>query len=375
MRSALYYPHTTIENEGLVKTALLMWDRLEFIVPWKQFKPEYDDPKIERAIELIGYAHCPDDEEKKETHARIKELVRRRLPPQFYTTSRLPSRRRDVYEVYPQKLLPETWTLLDKAQLSGKLLPNSDYPLTQFGGLTVMAILADCCAGSTRCRITDRGDAYATLAGFLGNRSNELPVKKSDAHEQLVGVSLDIIDTPNVDLNSLIKFREREEKESGTTLRELRHRYVASLETYVSKLTSEKCRKSDAEEIRRQFADDMKADLRNLRKELGFARKDALLSKEVLVTTVAALGTAASWAFGVPVSLAGVLTLGGGAATVGGLLATRNKYLSARHGVMQKHPMAYMYEVQKQTPIRLIESIPNPAYALGRRRGRQLPRE
>ena len=28
MRSALYYPHIAVENENIVKTALLLWDQL-----------------------------------------------------------------------------------------------------------------------------------------------------------------------------------------------------------------------------------------------------------------------------------------------------------------------------------------------------------
>jgi hypothetical protein len=167
MRSALYYPHTTIENEGLVKTALLLWDRLEFIVPWQGFQPRYRDRQMARAMELVGAPRCPDDNEKREAHTRIEELISDRLPPKFF----LDRRRRpdDSYEVYPQKFLPDTWSLLQKARLSGRLLPNSDYPMSEFGGLMVMSILADSCAGTTRARVTDRGDAYATISGYLGN--------------------------------------------------------------------------------------------------------------------------------------------------------------------------------------------------------------
>jgi hypothetical protein len=39
--------------------------------------------------------------------------------------------------------------------------------------------------------------------------------------------------------------------------------------------------------------------------------------------------------------------MAGAPATVGGLLGSRNKYLSARHTVMKNHPMAYLYEIQK----------------------------
>jgi hypothetical protein len=160
-------------------------------------------------------------------------------------------------------------------------------------------------------------------------------------------ISLKLIDAPSMSLETLIRLREREANESGHSLRDLRHRYVDNLATYVARITNEKARKSDAREIERQFADDMNADLKNLRKELGFARKDAVLSKEVLVTALAAVGTVASWVFSSPGFLPGVTTTAGVPATVGGLLAARNKYLSARHSIMQSHPMAYLYEVSR----------------------------
>jgi hypothetical protein len=192
-----------------------------------------------------------------------------------------------------------------------------------------------------------RGDAYATLAGLLGNRPNGPKIRKSDAHEQLVPISLKIIDAPALDLKTLIALREREEKESGESLRKLRHRYAEGLENYVARLTNEKSTKADAEEIKRQFENDMRADLRNLKKELGFATREVMFSKEVFVTTVAALGTVASWVCGVPLALPGIVPVGGGAiATIGGLLGTRNKYLKSRQAILKEHPMAYLYEMR-----------------------------
>jgi hypothetical protein len=41
MRSALYYPHTDIRSETLMKSALLTWDRVHTIFPYKEYKPNY----------------------------------------------------------------------------------------------------------------------------------------------------------------------------------------------------------------------------------------------------------------------------------------------------------------------------------------------
>jgi hypothetical protein len=166
MRSTLYYPHTTVKNEDLINTALLLWDRLEYIVPDPFFQPHYKRRDLATAIELVGVQRIPNEHEKQEAHARLKEVVSRKLPPQFYFSRRPEQNAAEHYEIYPEKLLDESWELLRQARISGRLLQNSDYSLSEFGGLLIMSILADCCAGTTRSRITDRGVAYATLADF-----------------------------------------------------------------------------------------------------------------------------------------------------------------------------------------------------------------
>src|SRR5215813_11550068 len=117
MRSALYYPHTSVESVDLVKSALLLWDRLEFIVPWENFKAQYDNPLVERAMELIGAPRYPNDAEKREAHVHIEDLATRPLPPDFFLSTQGISEF-DAYEIYPQKLLPETWALLRDARLT-----------------------------------------------------------------------------------------------------------------------------------------------------------------------------------------------------------------------------------------------------------------
>jgi hypothetical protein len=344
MRSSVYYPHTTVSSESIVKTALLLWDHLEFIVPHAGFKPHYQNRTIARAMELIGLPHPPNQEEKSETHTRIEELLRRRLPPQVYYR-----RHKDFhnqYEIYPEKFLPETWELLLSNRMSGRLMRNLDYPMSEPGGLIIMSILADSCAGSTRSRITDRTDAYATLAGFLGDVAHAPPVDRSEAYAALVPLSIEVLDAPKMSLKSLIELREREAKESGHTLRDLRHRYVDSLETYVARLTQEKVRKADAKEIQRQFADDMKIDFKKLKDELGFAGRSNLFSKEILITALAVGGSVASWAFDFPIHFPGEMLLGGIPVTIWGLLRAGNKYFGARRAVLEKHPMAYLYEAQ-----------------------------
>jgi hypothetical protein len=344
MRSALYYPHTTVDNTNLVKSALLLWDHLESIVPWSDFKHKYEDSEVARAMELIGVSHIPADDEKQATHERLEELTKSKFPPEVYFRPRTGGP--EFYEIYPEKLLDQSWELLKRKQLRGELLPNSDYPLSEFGGLMIMSVLADCCAGTTRSRVTDRGEAYATLAGFLRGMPAGEKIRKADAWGQLVPISLSAINISKLSMDRLIKLREREAKESGQSLRDLRHRYTDGLEKYVDRLANEKSTKKDALEIQRQFVEDMKGDVRDLKKELGFARNDAFLSKEFFATVLTGVGTAASWLFGMPFAIEGVITSTGGPAAIGGLLGVRNKYLQAREEVLKKHPMAYLYQAQ-----------------------------
>jgi hypothetical protein len=58
MLTALYYPHTTISH-GLVKNALFLWDRIEYIAPYDGFRPDYQDPELTSAGTLRLIASSP----------------------------------------------------------------------------------------------------------------------------------------------------------------------------------------------------------------------------------------------------------------------------------------------------------------------------
>lgn len=347
MLSALYYPHTSVQHEGIIKTALLLWDKLEYVVPHESYRPEYRNGLIAEAMNIVGAPRVPTEAEKRRAHAHIEELTQRQLPTQFYFNRERPNAYKHHYEVWPQKLLPKTWDLLRESQWAGELLGNSDYPMTEPAGLTVMSVLADCCAGTTRTRITDRDAAYATLSNILGSDSRSRLADRKPVDEQLVAITLSIIDAPSMSLGKLVEFRKREVGQGGHAIRDLRHRYLGGLEAYVNKLKSEDATESDALEIKREFEQKMKDDLAHLREELGLAKRETLLSKEILVTTLAAFGTVAAWAYGHPIPLPGALTSGGAIATVGGALGAGNKYLTHRRTVLKNHPMAYLHELQK----------------------------
>ena len=343
MRSALYYPHTQLQDEGgerLLKRALLLWDELEFIVPYPEYQAYYSDPVIAEAAELIGHNHCPTEDEKKRAHTDIEEIVTRpRLPDAFYFNART----REPYEVYPQKFLPDTWDMLMHTQLAGQLLPNYDYPLSPVAGLCIMGILADACAGTTRARITDREAAYASVTGLLGSdRDVEGEVEN---RERVVACTLRLLNLENVSLRSLIDFRKKEAKESGHSLRDLRHRYVERIDSYLKRISDDTAlTSSDLILLERQFESDMRDDLAVLKSELRREFEQALWSKEVIACLIAGAGAALAMVIGAPIAVAGVVTASGVPVTLGGIFSSRSKFLKSRAEILRKHPMAYLYE-------------------------------
>lgn len=338
MRTALYFPHTEVRSKNLIHTALLMWDQLETIVPWQSYKPEYADPDVAQAMEIIGCPRTPSAVEKRAVHKLVEDLLDGDVPETFRYSPE--SGERDyTYEMWPQKLLGETWDLLRERGLTDRHLSNHDYPMSQAAGLTIMAVLADHLAGQTRTRITDRQLAYATIANA--------PMIAGDAHEPMRVVPLTFkgIAVDRIPLDRLIDFRYREAKESGSGYRKLRHAYLDAVEKQVAKIASVHPNSPDRRELDRAFEQEMDDDLRDLKRELGFAKRDAWLSKDVLTFTIAGGGLLAAAANPSLFPVPEVLTGAGAVALIGGVLGTGNKLAKARYEVLRKHPMAYLYEL------------------------------
>jgi len=337
MRSALYYPHTTVRSESLIKTSLLLWDQLEFLAPRETFRPQYENREHARAMELFGYAHAPTAAEKQQTHERIEDIIERGVPEAFKYRAERPSGRQD-YEIYPQKFLDKTWRMLQRSNLAGAILDNSDYPLEEGAGLAVMAVLADCCAGETRARVTDRGAAYASITNVLAEPSSVVDTN-SDLYDQVIPITVNLINVDEVSLADLIAFREREQRErDGHHYRALRHSYLDKVEAHIERLRNAPA--TDQRELNRIFEQQMADDMSTLREELGASTRETLRSNEVIVTALSAISAISA----LPIMPA--VTLGGAAVMLGGLWRAQDKYVASRRSIMQKHPMAYMYALQ-----------------------------
>lgn len=338
MRTALYFPHTEVRSEQILRTALMTWDKLEFIVPYHGFRPHYDNCEMARAVEIVGRARVVTGEEQQQVHELVEDLLSSEIPEVLRYAPSSGAREPD-YELWPQKLAHETWRLLKDRSIVGATLNNHDYPASQGAGLTLMALLADVLAGSTRTRITDRALAYATMTNATNGSSHDNDVV------QVLPLTFKAISSEKLSLKRLVEFREREEKDGTGELQALRHNYLEAIERHVVDISKVAAGSSDRLELDRIFQSEMVRDFSDLKQELGFATKDAWFSTSMLtmvvVTGAAAVGLVAGGMVQVPEAMTGA----GALVTIGGMLGTRNKLSKARYDLLRKHPTAYLYQL------------------------------
>jgi hypothetical protein len=277
-------------------------------------------------------------------HQRIEELIVKGIPGALEYVGHV-DRPDDTYEIWPQKLAYETWELLRQHRMTGNPLANGDYPLTEQGGLLVMAKLADACAGSTFARVTDRLLAYGLIADSNSQLSPETEV---------VPITLDLIDAASIPMETLIDFRTREaaERQGGDYI-EMRHRYADAVQKHVDDIKGV-ATAFERNELNRQFADAMAHDLKDLRNALRVGKTELVL-KPVVVATVVATGVATGAVLaGLPGPEA--LIAAGGAALgtlpdvikhVVELFSTGLSFSRKQEETMAKHPMAYMYALSR----------------------------
>jgi hypothetical protein len=338
--SALYYPHTGIQSHELMKQALLLWDQVEYIAPDEYFRPVYsaeaklgregysaeEAPLMQEAMEILGRRYVPKDEEKEAAHSTILKIANGGIPERIAKAEGYYSAE---YEIYKHKLLPKTWSELDKLQLIKESWNTDDYVTQTPFGLLMMSVLTDCCAGTHSCKVTDRGAAYLSIADALQALKAIVPNKAKSKKSKLTGLSKNLeelfdaqhvdaaqeyvvtttlrtVDVEGLTLADLIQLRKREAKEQKPWLRAMRHKYLESVNAYSKDLLSAKDEK-DLLESDRKLEASLKAELQQLREELknitiGFVKRD-------LLTSVAAgsLGSAALLLGGVPPQVASAI--------------------------------------------------------------------
>ena len=236
MLTALYYPHVNISAE-LFKNALFLWDKIEYIAPNEWFQPSYVDGELGEAIRSYAERHVPSPEEREQADEAILDLLQRPLPAWFYVED-VPEELR--YTIYPAKFNPETWRKHTSEKLAQSI--GDGYETSAPLGLTMMSLLADCCAGSQKRLVTDEAPSYSALDRYLATIGGAELGQFDKNSERLVTICLRIMNFRNVPLARLVELRDKERVAGGAHLTTLRHGYLKRVEEYGEKLCHRRIR-------------------------------------------------------------------------------------------------------------------------------------
>lgn len=353
METALYYPHTSVQSSGILKTALLLWDNLECITPGDRAfrRRRFKSRQYNEAHDLLVVDHAPTVQEKRRAHSAVAKLLKE-CPPLSFLQDTV-SERNTKYVIYPNKFLAQTWELLERSGLAEYGDLSDDYSVPPAFSYLMMSILANECAGTQKQVITNRVKAYSWVSEFYANELGGKYVTGLDAsdvglkYQRLITMSLQVLGADKIPVKSLLAMRKREAKGNSSDYREMRRRYRETLTEYVNRIQKDAKTGGDVKEIHRQFKEDMKQDLKDLKAELNLASISALFSKEMVVTAIVVAGALAT-----PIS--GITTL---ATTMKGvgvapLIKTAATYRSARNKALRKSAMSWLF-VGKQKKLAL----------------------
>lgn len=329
MQSALYYPFTGPEQESFLKTALFLWDTVDFIVPYNDFHPYGNTRDTEEALEIIGRNYVPTEEDKKNAHAELKDICNGPLPSKLNFELEKPERE---YDFYPEKLLHETWEMLADSKLAkivsdaGNVRRASTGPLF---GYYMMSILAVCCSQGRKRLVTDNSDPYRTLANILVDTNSKPNNTQDNWHERLIALSLHGPDFAKVSLSKLIDIRKNEDK----LLQDLRRSFLKAVDQTAADICSHAKNPNTVRELIVGFNDTMEKDLKELKRALGRSAASVLLSKEFGFSVLAATAAVA------------LEPISGTIVTIGGLSKGLMDYQDRRHKVLRDHPSSWLFTV------------------------------
>lgn len=353
MQKALYYPHTQIQSELLLKNALLLWDEIETIIPTKEWRP---DPStgvsrdFSEGVELVVRNRIPSNAERAAAHNVLSQMVDDRVFDKLILQNSKPQRQRFLqrnqeYLIYPEKFMSKTWRVLQEHGLASWERRMSDYAVPPEVGLYMMSILADQCAGTKIRKVTDRVEAYdwltTTHASLLeAEQLIGFDVNKiAPTHDRLITISMKVLDARDIPLSKLIDMRKREAKSGGSDYSLMRRKYLEALDDHIDQVRTEAKSQVDVDEMERAFMEKIKADIDQLRIELKANAKTTLFSKEV---GISALITGGSFA----VPFAGFAAVG-----IGGvipLVKAASDYRGKRREILQKHIMSWLFTAKRR---------------------------
>lgn len=332
MRSAIHYPDIHLKSKRSMATALLLWDELRVITPWDAFEVHYHSTDMAAAWELVGRPMTPDDAQKGQADRAILGLFKHLESRRYECPADL--RPDHEYEMYAEKLFPQTWRELHRYGVVGERWASQNYSLNQQAGIAIMAKLADACAGDVFARVTDRLMAY----GLIGDRHE--PVLP---HSHVVPMTLELIDAASITLDRVIDFRRREASErKGGDYRAWCHAYADAIQAQIVALKGvESVHHRD--ELNRQFRGEMRRHLSELERAIDIAGLEFVLKPAVISVAVAGAGFLAAGPAG---GFAG-LAAGPALQAVAGLFNAGIGFSERQRNAMNDNPMSYMYQLAR----------------------------
>lgn len=327
MNSALYYPFTGPEHQSFLKTALFLWDSVDFIVPFTEFH-RYGKSEVElEALEIVGREYVPTEKDKRAVHDELEDLCTSGIGDRFLFELERPDL---AYDFYPQKLLDETWEMLEQTDLArliqrdGRVERASTGPLF---GYYMMTLLAICCSQNRKRLVTDQNDPYRALANLLSD--NDIGSKQEDWHGRLIALSFAGPDFSEIGLESLVRLRSKEDQ----LMYEMRQNFLGAVDEAAVNISDHADNPNIVRDCISDFTSRMERDLRELKRALRRSATSLLLSKEFGFSVITA-ATAVTVA-----PAAGLLTAGG---LTKGLMDYRDR----RRKLLKEHPSSWLISAQ-----------------------------
>ena len=324
MQSALYYPFTRPKSELFLKTALFLWDSVDFIVPFDGFKPRGKSDEEIEALEIIGRPYVPTEKDKRNAHEELEKICDSPISKKLNFKLENPD---ENYDFYPEKLLDETWRMLSQSQLAKVVTNDSNVSHASTGrlfGYYMMTILAVCCSQGEKRLVTDENDIYRTLANVLGDSASS-NAAKDDWHGRLIALTLKGPDFGDIPLKKLLDLRKTENE----LLTVSRRNFLDQVDKTALDIAKNADNHNIVRERIRQYTDYMENNLKELKRALRRSATSTLLSKEFGFSLLAATAAVTFE----PIS--------GGIATVGGLAKGLMDYQDRRRDLLRKHPSAW----------------------------------
>jgi hypothetical protein len=347
MDTALYFPHATIEDSFLLKSALLLWDNLEYISPGDWLRPNTNDRDVLEAIDIVGKPLYPNERIQQKVHQRVVDFFGKDGVSEKY----VPVPESAQYHIYADKFAHRTWEFLSQMQLiDGRFaLPKHrprypDFRVTERVAIILMAMLADELAGTIAQKVTDADYAQLTHAAVLARENGgNFAEAQPDHRTWVVKLLTPVLPVANLDLHGLVQIRKNE----SAFLRSLRENYRSAVDEYMDAVTAG----NDFDFLRLidAFRERMSGHLSELDRMFGRRNFQDLVSISEFVASGVCTGFAT---YLVSHNIETALVAGAAAAGVPSifkLLGTIPANREKRENLLSENPAAWLYQVRQTT--------------------------